>query len=66
MRLYNKGSFGSRVGLVALTLGGIHLFFMGYEGWLAPAGWNGGMPPVSLVAFTCFVAMYVVNFLGRE
>jgi len=52
--------------LVALTLGGIHLFCMGYEGWLAPAGWNGGMPPVSLVAFTCFVAMYVVNLLGRE
>jgi len=52
--------------LIALTLGGIHLFFMGYEGWLAPAGWNGGMPPVSLVAFACFVAMYVVNLLGRE
>ncbi len=52
--------------LVALTLGGFHLFFMGYEGWLAPAGWNGGMPPVSLVAFTCFVVMYIVNLLGRE
>jgi len=52
--------------LIALTLGGVHLFFMGYEGWLAPAGWNGGMPPVSLVAFACFVAMYVVNLLGRE
>ena len=52
--------------LFALTLGGIHLFFMGYEGWLAPAGWNGGMPPVSLVAFTCFVVMYIVNLMGRE
>jgi hypothetical protein len=52
--------------LIALTLGGVHLFFMGYEGWLVPAGWNGGMPPVSLVAFICFVAMYVVNLLGRE
>jgi len=52
--------------LVALTLGGFHLFFMGYEGWLAPGGWNGGMPPVSLVAFTCFVLMYIVNLLGRE
>ena len=52
--------------LVALTLGGFHLFFMGYEGWLAPGGWNGGMPPVSLVAFTCFVVMYIVNLLGRE
>ncbi len=52
--------------LIALTLGGIHLFFMGYEGWLAPAGWHGGLPPVSLVAFTCFVAMYIVNLFGRE
>ena len=52
--------------LVALTLGGIHLLFMGYEGWLAPGGWPGGIPPVSLVAFTCFVAMYIVNLLGRK
>jgi len=52
--------------LVALTLGGVHLFFMGYEGWLAPAGWHGGIPPVSLVAFSCFVAMYIVNLLGRK
>ena len=52
--------------LVALTLGGVHVFFMGYEGWLAPAGWHGGIPPVSLVAFSCFVVMYVVNILGRK
>jgi len=52
--------------LIALALGGIHLFFMGYEGWLAPGSWNGGMPPVSLVAFTCFAVMYIVNLLGRE
>jgi len=52
--------------LVALTLGGVHVFFMGYEGWLAPAAWHGGIPPVSLVAFSCFVAMYIVNILGRK
>ncbi len=52
--------------LVALTLGGVHVFFMGYEGWLAPAGWHGGIPPVSLVAFSCFAAMYIVNLLGRK
>jgi len=52
--------------LVAMILGGAHLFFMGYEGWLDPSGWHGGIPPVSLVAFAFFVAAYVVNLLGRE
>ena len=28
-----------------------HLFFMGYKGWITPDKWNGGMPPISLVAF---------------
>ena len=52
--------------LIALTFGGIHVFFMGFNGWLAPSDWHGGIPPVSLVAFTCFVAMYVVNLFGRK
>ena len=52
--------------LFALTLGGFHLLFMGYHGWLNPAGWQGGIPPVSLVAFAVFVAAYVANLLGRK
>ena len=52
--------------LFALLLGAAHLFFMGYEGWIRPAGWHGGLPPVSLVAFVLFGAGYVVNLLGRE
>jgi hypothetical protein len=52
--------------LWAMLLGASHLFFMGYEGWLQPAAWHGGMPPVSLVAFTIFTAGYVVNLLGRK
>lgn len=52
--------------LVALTLGGAHLLFMGYEGWLEPSGWHGGMPPVSLVAFLFFAMGYIVNVLGRD
>ena len=50
----------------ALLLGGVHLFFMGYAGWLNPAGWHGGLPPVSLVAFTFFAIGYLLNLLGRE
>jgi len=52
--------------LFALLLGAAHLFFMGYEGWLQPAGWHGGLPPISLIAFAFFTAGYVINLLGRE
>ena len=52
--------------LTAILFGGIHLFFMGYGGWMNPSGWHGGIPPVSLVAFVFFVFGYVVNLFGRE
>jgi drug/metabolite transporter (DMT)-like permease len=52
--------------LFALLLGAAHLLFMGYEGWLEPAGWHGGLPPISLVAFSFFVLGYLANLLGRE
>jgi len=55
-----------KVLLFALILGGLHLFFMGYEGWLAPAGWHGGLPPISLVAFSFFAIGYLINLFGRE
>lgn len=50
----------------ALLLGGVHLLFMGYSGWLNPAGWHGGLPPISLVAFAFFVLGYLLNLFGRE
>ncbi|GEM_PF-284577 len=37
-------------GYVALTFVVAHLTALGIAGWLAPAGWNGGLPPISLVA----------------
>jgi hypothetical protein len=52
--------------LWAMTLGAAHLFFMGFEGWLNPSGWHGGLPPISLVSFAFFVIGYVVNLLGRK
>ncbi len=52
--------------LVAFVFGGAHLLFMGYEGWMNPAGWHGGLPPISLVAFTVFVLAYVANLFGRR
>ena len=55
-----------RVMLFGLVLGGLHLLFMGYEGWLNPGGWHGGLPPISLLAFTFFAVGYVINLFGRE
>jgi DMSO/TMAO reductase YedYZ heme-binding membrane subunit len=52
--------------LAALILGGVHVVFMGFQGWLKPSGWHGGMPPISLVAFVFFVIGYTVNLLGRK
>ena len=52
--------------LFAMLLSAIHLFFMGFEGWLSPAGWHGGLPPISLVAFVLFAAGYLANVLGRK
>jgi DMSO/TMAO reductase YedYZ heme-binding membrane subunit len=52
--------------LIALVLGGLHLLFMGFQGWLKPEGWHGGLPPISLVAFTFFAVGYGINLVGRE
>ena len=52
--------------LTAMLLGAAHLFFMGYKGWLNPSGWNGGLPPISLVAFAFFATGYVINLFGRK
>ncbi len=39
-----------RAGYIALILVVAHLVVLGIKGWLAPRGWDGGIPPVSLVA----------------
>jgi len=52
--------------LSVMPFAALHLFFMGYKGWLNPAGWHAGIPPISLVAFTAFVIGYVINIVGRK
>jgi hypothetical protein len=52
--------------LIALVLGGLHLLFMGFQGWLKPEVWHGGLPPISMVAFTFFAIGYGINLFGRE
>jgi len=50
-----------RAGYVALTLVVVHLVVLGVKGWLAPQGWHGGMPPVSLVAVVAALVPLLVK-----
>lgn len=52
--------------LSAMLFSLLHLFFMGYRGWITPAHWHGGLPPISLVGFAFFLIAYVINLLGRK
>ncbi|WP_430817034.1 hypothetical protein [Carboxylicivirga sp. RSCT41] len=52
--------------LSAMTFSLLHLFFMGFKGWMVPSGWHGGLPPISLVSFVFFLLAYVINLLGRR
>lgn len=61
------GFLTSRTFLIwALTLGLVHLFFMGYQGWMNPSGWHGGLPPISLLGFSFGIICYIINFIGRK
>jgi len=55
-----------KVILTAMLLSGFHLFFIGIEGWMNPQGWPGGLPPISLVAFTFFATGFIINLMGRK
>jgi DMSO/TMAO reductase YedYZ heme-binding membrane subunit len=52
-----------RAGYIALALVVVHLVALGFKGWLAPHEWNGGLPPISLVAV---VAALVPLFVKRK
>jgi len=40
----------------------LHLFFMGYKGWLTPEKWNGGLPPITLISFAFVIISLIINF----
>jgi DMSO/TMAO reductase YedYZ heme-binding membrane subunit len=52
-----------RAGYIALAFVVVHLVALGFKGWLAPQGWNGGMPPISLIAV---IAALVPLFVKRK
>lgn len=52
--------------LVAMLFTAVHLFFMGFKGWINPATWQGGLPPISLIGFVFFIISYIINLFGRK
>jgi DMSO/TMAO reductase YedYZ heme-binding membrane subunit len=50
-----------RAGYVALALVVVHLVVLGIKGWLAPKGWQAGIPPVSLVAVVAALVPLLVK-----
>ncbi len=50
-----------RLGYAALVLVVVHLVVLGVKGWLAPKGWNGGLPPISLIAVVAALVPLVVK-----
>lgn len=39
-----------KFGLWSTYLAGLHVAVMGFPGWFTPAGWPGGLPPITLLA----------------
>ena len=58
---------GQRMGYLTLVLVAIHMVVLGLKGWLAPKGWHGGLPPISLIAVTlAVIPLFIKKKLDHE
>ena len=55
-----------KVILMSMVFTAAHFFFMGYQGWLTPQNWPGGLPPITLVSFVIFTIVFIINLIGRK
>jgi DMSO/TMAO reductase YedYZ heme-binding membrane subunit len=62
---FQKMVMSPAFGITALTLSALHVAIMGFEGWLTPREWHGGMPSISLVSLSVFLIGIIV-FLARQ
>jgi hypothetical protein len=53
-------------GITALTLSALHVAIIGFEGWLTPLDWPGGMPSITLVSVMAFVIGIIVFLAGQK
>jgi len=51
-------------GRAVLWLSAVHVLIMGFAGWLAPSGWPGYLPPITLWSF--LMALYFLLARGRK
>jgi hypothetical protein len=56
----------SLFGITALSLSALHIAVLGFDGWLTPRDWYGGMPSNSLVAVSIFLIGFIIFFLGQS
>jgi DMSO/TMAO reductase YedYZ heme-binding membrane subunit len=47
-------------GILALLISSLHIAIIGFNGWLTPREWHGGMPSISLVSVAIFVIVLIL------
>lgn len=53
-----------RFGYLAFFFVFLHVFVMGFKGWLTPEHWPGGLLPISLVAFIIILLAFLIRILA--
>ncbi len=53
--------FVQRLGYIALILVLLHVFVMGWEGWINPSNWPGGLLPISMLAAIVIILVLIVR-----
>lgn len=54
-----------RAGYWTLALTAAHCAFMGWQGWLTPAKWQGGLPPITLLGTLTALVPLILKFSVR-
>lgn len=55
----------NKIGLLGFGLVMLHVFAMGYTGWLDTSRWPGKMLPISLIAFLMILIVFIVKLLSN-
>ena len=63
---FQKMVISPAFGITALTLSALHVAIMGFEGWLTPREWHGGMPSITLVSVVVFGVGMIVFLAGQS
>ena len=58
---FQKMVMSPAFGFTALTLSALHVAIMGFESWLTPRDWPGGMPSITLVSVSVFLIGIILN-----